>query len=73
MSSGNAIFFGAGIVGIGFLLLSFKLISDGVNRINILLVLLAFPFFALGILALLYVSGLVPLMFEWPPHIENSN
>jgi hypothetical protein len=61
-----------GIVGVGFLLLSYKLISEGVDRINVLLVVLALPVSALGVILLLYVSGLVPLMFEYPPHTSAS-
>jgi hypothetical protein len=49
------------------LFISYKLISNAVKRadyFHVIFVLLAFPFFALGILMLLYVSGIAPLLFD---------
>ena len=50
------------------LFVSSKLVANAVQRSDYLylgFILLAFPFFAFGILALLYVSGIAPLLFDW--------
>ncbi len=52
--------------GVLALLTSCKLISEGVDRAKALLVFLAFPCMALGVLVCLYASGLAPLLFRWP-------
>ena len=57
------------VCGVLFLLISGKLIWNAVKRadnLHVVLVLLAVPFYAAGVLSLLYVSGLAPLLFEWP-------